>query len=509
MRRNIFLSAALLSCAASVVSIAQTPTFRVSSNMVLVDVVVRDSKGAFVPGLKASDFQLMDQGKPQKIASFELFHNGRPVDSAQIGGVPANWMVILIDSVNSTFEALGSTRDAVNKWLKAAPPGSPVMVAVLNRTQVRVLTPFTTDHAVALAMLAKAPVAIQLRSGIESVSADTDRAAQYAREIEQEVKESNIAMKRFVATLGAYPGRKNVVLLTIGYPLHPTARLKSDARIAAGQSQDAATQQTLTAKLGMIPDIDVTDSVQEIAATANTYGVSLYPVDSRGLVANPIEAVAQEQNRDSLHTLASLTGGIPTYNTNGLETGMQRAADELGEYYLIGFHPEAGKAGLHPLDVKLNQSGFQVRGRKAYLSGMTDEQRVDASILAALGQPDAVTAIPFASRSQMSGDKVAVDVAIPIDSIRFAPQGSGVHAQLQLLGLVTKPDGTSLGKGYQINRPYSFDLTAEQFKQAQAQQSLVTRNELALPKGEYQLTLVLRDITTGAIGALREKLEVK
>src|SRR5277367_1690923 len=45
-------------------------TFKLRVNVVEVHVVVRDSKGNAVPGLKREDFRLLDQGKPQTITNF-------------------------------------------------------------------------------------------------------------------------------------------------------------------------------------------------------------------------------------------------------------------------------------------------------------------------------------------------------------------------------------------------------------------------------------------------------
>jgi VWFA-related protein len=47
-----------------------SPTFKAETRQVLVDVVVSDHAGHFVPGLKATDFMLFEDGKPQKIAGF-------------------------------------------------------------------------------------------------------------------------------------------------------------------------------------------------------------------------------------------------------------------------------------------------------------------------------------------------------------------------------------------------------------------------------------------------------
>src|SRR6201987_2340381 len=49
-----------------------TFTLKVESDIVLTNVVVRDKKtGEVVKGLKASDFTIFENGKPQTIASFD------------------------------------------------------------------------------------------------------------------------------------------------------------------------------------------------------------------------------------------------------------------------------------------------------------------------------------------------------------------------------------------------------------------------------------------------------
>ncbi len=538
-------------------SAQQIPVIRVTSELVLVDVVVRDGRGSFVPNLTAADFQVFDQGKAQKITAFEAYRSGRPgSDSGRAAGVPggppANWMVILVDGVNTTFEASGLATDGLRKWLSTAPPGTPVMVASLNRSQVRVHVPFTTDYAEALETLKKVPVVAQLQQSVEEVEAEIQRvlsrsalgeargvdrqgldnavrlAAGFARVTEELTGETTSAFRRFLATLGGYPGRKNLVYLTAGYPLRPGQRLINFVRRQSGaeDSRDSGDRQVASMALGQIPQVDVTEALRELATTANSYGVSLYPIDSRGLIAvapgqapasglapadieSQIEQISEPQT--TIILLASLTGGLPTFNTNGLEAGIRRAAEEVGDYYLLGFRPETDKQPkFHSLQVKLaKQADYRIRSRRGYHSGLSDEQRINTAVAAALAMLEAATAIPFASRVAVNGQNVAVDVAIPVDGVRFAPLPSGVRCQLQLLGLVTKADGSRVGKDYQVNRSYNLELNPEQFKQVQAQQSVVTRNEFTLPSGQYQLTLVLRDIATGAIGARREKVEVK
>src|SRR5687768_18346541 len=47
-----------------------TVTFQVEVNYVDVDVVVTDEKGNFISGLKREDFEVFEDGKPQKIDTF-------------------------------------------------------------------------------------------------------------------------------------------------------------------------------------------------------------------------------------------------------------------------------------------------------------------------------------------------------------------------------------------------------------------------------------------------------
>ena len=51
---------------------APITTFKTSSNLVIVNVFVRDKSGTPVEGLKKDDFKLLEDGKNQSIAVFEF-----------------------------------------------------------------------------------------------------------------------------------------------------------------------------------------------------------------------------------------------------------------------------------------------------------------------------------------------------------------------------------------------------------------------------------------------------
>jgi hypothetical protein len=70
----------------------QSPlTLRTNTRLVVVDVVTVDSKGQPVPDLKAADFTLLEDGKPQKISGFNFEHpGGRPTPAVQVQLPPSS-----------------------------------------------------------------------------------------------------------------------------------------------------------------------------------------------------------------------------------------------------------------------------------------------------------------------------------------------------------------------------------------------------------------------------------
>ncbi len=72
-------------------------------------------------------------------------------------------------------------------------------------------------------------------------------------------------------------------------------------------------------------------------------------------------------NQDVLRMLAEGTGGFTIFNTNDLLGGLRRIAQELNQFYVLGYVPQATAEGTcHALRVKLNKGGMEVRSRSGY-----------------------------------------------------------------------------------------------------------------------------------------------
>src|ERR1700694_1051420 len=66
----------------------QTPTFKVQVDYVEVDAVVTDANSNFVRNLKAEDFQVFEDGKPQMISVFSIVYtptdgNEKPLSASR------------------------------------------------------------------------------------------------------------------------------------------------------------------------------------------------------------------------------------------------------------------------------------------------------------------------------------------------------------------------------------------------------------------------------------------
>lgn len=92
---------------------------RVETQLVSVPAVVMDRTGRPLANLKAENFVVLEDGKPQKVANFATTE--APFEIA-----------LLLDTSGSTREELGLIRDAANAFINALRPGDRVGILAFN-----------------------------------------------------------------------------------------------------------------------------------------------------------------------------------------------------------------------------------------------------------------------------------------------------------------------------------------------------------------------------------------
>ena len=122
-------------------------TFRTTTSMVEVDVVIHDKKGDFVGGLTADDLQLFEDGKPQKIEQFYMVAHER---GGQLFPVTGDQDVLPEDRAR-LFEPYVTTRE------KGTGLGLPIVKKIIE------------EHGGTLALEDAAPFAPGARPGAMAV----------------------------------------------------------------------------------------------------------------------------------------------------------------------------------------------------------------------------------------------------------------------------------------------------------------------------------------------------
>src|SRR5678815_3871059 len=101
----------LILAAPSFVDGQQAPAFRSGVNLILVDVTVRDSKGQPIRDLTASDFEILENGKPQSIVTFAHEEVAQPTQTIK---------------ASATLTRIGEAKSGVP--VRVAPTGAPAAV---------------------------------------------------------------------------------------------------------------------------------------------------------------------------------------------------------------------------------------------------------------------------------------------------------------------------------------------------------------------------------------------
>src|SRR5688572_22023567 len=143
---------------------AQQPTFQTSVNFVDVDVTVTDESGQFVTGLTADDFEVFEDGKPQKIQTFSYIElpversdryrfSGRPVpaDVRSNRDVSSGRVyIILLDDLNVAPLRTGIVRRHAREFIERHFGPNDLAAVVVTSGRKDAAQEFTSDPALLL-----------------------------------------------------------------------------------------------------------------------------------------------------------------------------------------------------------------------------------------------------------------------------------------------------------------------------------------------------------------------
>ncbi len=155
---------------------AQRPVFRVKVDMVVLTFTVTDNRGRYINGLKPTDFRILEDGIPQKIATFsegskpavQVLADGqtRPIVPSeepsvpQLGPAGADALVgtnvfVLFDTSNYMYRGFVYASDAIADFVRGLDRADSVAVYTFSRNLSRTAL-LTPDRTAAIVGLRKA-----------------------------------------------------------------------------------------------------------------------------------------------------------------------------------------------------------------------------------------------------------------------------------------------------------------------------------------------------------------
>ena len=290
-----------------------------------LDAVVTDAAGKPVPGLTKQDFTLLDNERPQTIASF------RAVDGASEQPVE---IVLVIDLVSSTAEDVAAMRTQLGKYLRQNDGhlANPVLMVLFAADGLQVQSQPSSDGN----GLAKAV------DGLKAAGAPGEASAQFDQSLEALTAVADIESKR--------PGRKILIWTGKGWPV-PKA---DDPNMSMGEND---------ANIGAL--VALTNKMREAR-------IILFGGDP-AFHRDPNEGMTNLQKLDpgalSLGALALRTGGRGL-SRNDFAGDIGRAVSSVSPYYVLSFDPPAGDKpdDYHALKLNVNQPKLAARTTAGYYS---------------------------------------------------------------------------------------------------------------------------------------------
>jgi VWFA-related protein len=346
----------------------QGPTFRSSINLVEVDALAVGPGGEVIGDIRQDEFEILEDGRPQRIASFQFVHiplpaaGERALSRREGDDVFGNddragrLLVLVLDDLHIAPFRAAAVRSLANQFIGRM-GASDLMAIVSTSGDRRSSQEFTKDRAALENAVAK------FTPSKDAPTFNADASSAFAAQ-------KGVAMLK---TLGDVAGhlagvqhrRKTVLFLSEGADVAMLPDLDDPNAIAANALSNSTSRDA--AKGSSTPEdraILERTALEDLLRRAQRANVAIYPIDPRGIEdASPTDA------NDFLRTIASNTGGRAIVATNRTAQGLDLIIRESSSYYLIGYESSTPADGrFHRLSVRVRRPDVDVRARQGFVA---------------------------------------------------------------------------------------------------------------------------------------------
>jgi VWFA-related protein len=509
---------------------AGTATFTTGTQLVVEAVVVTDKKGGAVEGLTAKDFKVTEDGVPQAIRFFEYQKLPETLNNAPLGR-SATENIHLYDKLGRTQisrEVPGNIRYKDRRLLalyfdmSAMPPGD--QLRALTAAQKFIRTQITSADLIAILRYSGGAVDV-----LQDFTDDRDRLLSIIQTMVvgegQGFEES--ANDASTADTGAAFGQDDSE-----FNIFNTDRQLSALQTAAKMLGQLSEKKSLVYFASGLR-LNGLNNQAQLRATINAAiraGVSFWPIDARGLVAQaPLGDATRgspgnvamysgaaalatttgfQLSQDTLYALAADTGGKALLDSNDLARGIVQAEQSISSYYIIGYYTtntnQDGK--FRRIKISLNSDlSAKLDYRQGYFAGKqfskftaADKER---QLEDALMLPDPVTELTIAMEIdyfQLNRAEyfIPIVVKIPGRELALAKRGGAEHTLIDFIGEIKDAYGTTMTNVRDKVNVKLSDATASEL----SKRPIVYDAGFTLLPGTYTIKFLARDAETGRIG---------
>jgi VWFA-related protein len=504
---------------------------RVSTEVVLVNVVARDKHGNLIQDLMSEDFTVFEDGKKQDLVSFDFEHvdelamagstgttvsgtagPGKLLSSGQqksLEGRDRRLMLLFFDFSAMQPDDIDRAVEAGKKYVNAKMQPADLVALMSLATNLSLDLDFSDDKSKILAKLA----AYNSSEGQGFENGSTGSA-----EGEAETSGSYTPDDTDYNTFSA--DRKLLALQTVMQAMGAIPQKKSLIYFSNGITQSG---------------VDNQSALRAATAAAVRANVSIYPVDVRGLSAFPPGGQAQaaslhgqsaysgasvlndlngnDASQETLYTLAADTGGKAFMDTNDLSGVFSQVQKDTSAYYVLGYtstnHLKDGhfrrlKVQINRPDVKLEyRAGYYADRDYQHMKKTDREEQLEDELAADLPQTDvAVYAGTAYFRADDSHYFLSVSLVVPGSQIPFVQEKDKDSATLDIIGQVRESGKFPVGK-LRDTVKLAVD-SAQQVRRKNVQYN----TSFVLAPGNYHLKFIVRENRTGRMGSFETDVRI-
>ena len=561
MKRSVQICGLLLVLFLPLIGHAQDDdVVKVKSNLVNIDVIVKDKKGKYVSDLKPEDFVITENGLPQKIEFFdaplskaETAKAGVTVVEAPATTTPAtaprNYVSLVLDSQTTDYTNLKQVRDGAIRYIREQVTDADAVAILSVTNNLQMLQSFTQDKAKLIAAIEHLGTPDAKNFESKEIAENISSLRDFLSGAPSGPITTNAGGSAAARVLIAQHVLAQFIMLRTALSLQ-TARpvLAALAALAEGLRPIPGKKTLVLFSQGFVTPEILDWQVQSTIDIANRANVAIYIIDSAGLraaapasgalvPAAPLSGAAsinqeqriravggetvfdnvrqegQTREYDILYRLSGDTGGKFIKGNNDIGQGLERINQEIQARYTLAYRSSNQNfdGTFRKVKIEVRRPDTQILSRSGYYAIPPEEfvpfSPAEKKLLAGFNQAQTSPGLPVfvsfsAFRDRNGLYTVPLAIEVPPAAVKFERKGDKQSMQLEVLGVVkATPDRmlTKLGGSFSVN------LSASDYDQI-VNNNIFYRQDVQLTSGDYTIDLIVQDKQSGKLSARREHL---